>query len=92
MNLEGVGAARWRGVSHTKHGSASLQELTGTDSAVRELRAAEPGDELGGGGVDMEGPGQEKGDSTPGLCYRWGPDHGWGTQAQVLCAWLVYFL
>ena len=93
----GGGSSPLRGVSHTKHGSASLRKLTGTDSAVRELRAAEPGDELGG--VGTECPGQERGDSTLGLCYRWRPqgtpgqpDHGWGTQAQVLCAWLVYFL
>lgn len=54
---------------------------------------------MGRGGFDMEDPGRERGDSTPGLCYGWGPqgapgqpDRGRGTQAQVLCAWLVYFL
>ena len=44
----GCGNSLLRVVSHTKHGSTSQWELTGTDSAIGELRAAEPGAELEG--------------------------------------------
>ena len=65
----GGGNSPLRVVSHTKHGSTSQRELTGTDSAVRELRAASQGLSSRG---DMEDLGRERGDSTPGLCYQVG--------------------
>ena len=65
----GGGNSPLRVVSHTKHGSTSQRELTGTDSAIRELRAASQGLSSRG---DMEDLGRERGDSTPGLCYEVG--------------------
>lgn len=81
---------------HTQHGSISQRELTGTDSAVRELRAAEPGAELGGGGATQRTLAGRGLTLPQGCATRRGPqgalgqpDSGRGPQAQVLCAWLV---